>query len=207
MLKLNGPEKFECLQHLDSCISCLEAAIATTTSAKAIESIKLQISHHIKHRDLILHHYEKYKKLDKQKSSEIVVAPLNERVVNSNKMHLDLFENIESTDSLLEELKKTVADNVSVAELQQTNSQLNLLLYQLITHHGETIQENDQLKDKIKLLETELKLYNAGKGIDQPKAASPDKLSESPDIPDETQEFAPLDLPVFDLESLKTPKQ
>lgn len=182
--------------------------MATTSSSKAIESIKLQIGHHIKHRDLILHHYEKYKKLDKQKSSETVVAPLNERVVNSNKMHLDLFENIESTDSLLEELKKTVADDVSVGELQQTNSQLNVLLYQLITHHGETIQENDQLKDKIKLLETELKLHNASKGIDQPKAASPDKLSESPDIADESQEeFAPLDLPVFDLESLKTPKQ
>lgn len=182
--------------------------MTTTNSPKAIESIKLQIGQHTKHRDLILHHYEKYKKLDKQKSSDTAVAPMNERVVNSNKMHLDLFETIERTDALLEELKKTIAENDSVAELQQTNSQLNVLLYQLITHHGETIQENDQMKEKIKLLESELKLYNVGKVIDQPTAASPDKLSESPDIADESQEeFAPLDLPVFDLESLKTPKQ
>lgn len=182
--------------------------MATTTSSKAIESIKLQIGHHTKHRDLILHHYEKYKKLDKQKSSDTAVAPMNERVVNSNKMHLDLFENIENIDALLEELKKTVSENDSITELQQTNSQLNVLLYQVITHHGETIQENDQMKEKIKLLEGELKLYNAGKPIDLPKAASPDKLSDSPDIAEESQEeFAPLDLPVFDLESLKTPKQ
>lgn len=163
------------------------------------------MNHHMKHRDLVLHHYEKYKKLDKQKSDAVV--PFNERVVNSNKMHLDLFDNIESTDTLLEELKKTIADNVSAAELQQTNSKLNVLLYQLITHHGETIQENDQLKEKIKLLESELRSHNARKGIDQQTAATSETLSDSPDVVDEPQEeFAPLELPVFDLDSMKTPK-
>lgn len=163
------------------------------------------MNHHIKHRDLILYHYEKYKKLDKQRSDPLV--PFNERVLNSNKMHLDLFDNIESTDTLLEELKKTITDNASAAELQQSNSQLNVLLYQLITHHGETIQENDQLKEKIKSLESELRSHNARKGIEHPTSTSPEKQSDSPEVADDPQEeFAPLELPVFDLESLKTPK-
>lgn len=172
----------------------LNQSLNITTSPKAIESIKLQRNHHIKQRDLILHHY---KRIEKQKQEN---AQLNERVINSNKIQLDLFENIDSTDTLLEDLKKILPDSQSTAvELQQMNSQLNVLLFQLITHLDETIQENDLLKDKIKALETESKSRSSEKQEARIALRAPEATEV--DI-----EFAPLDLPVFDLDSLGSSK-
>jgi hypothetical protein len=197
-------EKFESLKYLDKCIECLDQA--QTSSPKAMESIKLQRNHHIKQRDLILHHYEKYKKVEKQKL-ETVNVQFNERVINSNKIQLDLFENIDNTDTLLEELKKTMPDSQSTMELQQMNSQLNVLLYQLITHLDETIQENDSLKEKIKSFETDGKSKTTEKRNDSRAIDDIQDISRlSPDNIEAQEEFAPLDLPVFDLESLDAPK-
>lgn len=128
-MKLNGVEKFECLEYLEKCINCLDQALSETSSLKAIESIKLQRNHHIRQRDLIMYHYEKYKKNEKLNLN--VNTQLNERVINANKIQLDLFENIDSTDTLLEELKKSLPDSQTASELQQVNSQLNVLLYQV----------------------------------------------------------------------------
>lgn len=176
-----------------------------TTSAKAIESIKLQRNHHIKQRDLIQYHFDKYKKIEKQKP-ETSSIPFNERVINSNKIQLDLFENIDSTDGLLEELKKSLPESQTAIELQQTNSQLNVLLYQLITHHDETIQENDQLKEKIKALESDLKSRISDKRHETFEVKQK-VLRDSPEAGDaEAEEFAPLDLPEFDLDPLQSPK-
>jgi hypothetical protein len=197
-------EKFESIKYLDKCIECLDQA--QTTSPKAMESIKLQRSHHIKQRDLILHHYEKYKKTEKQKL-EIVNVQFNERVINSNKISQDLFENIDSTDTLLEELKKTIPDSQSAIELQRMNSRLNVLLYQLITHHDETIQENDSLKEKLKTIEMDGKSKLNEKRSDFRAIDDVKDVSRlSPETVEVQEEFAPLDLPVFDLESLDAPK-
>lgn len=180
------------LKFLDKCIECLDQSLNVTTSPKAIESIKLQRNHHIKQRDLIQNHY---KKIEKQKQEEESVnAQLNERVINSNKIQLDLFENIDNTDTLLEDLKKIMPDQSTAAELQQMNSQLNVLLFQLITQLDETIQENDLLKQKIKSLETETKARCIEKREEEVS------LRESPEATEADMEFAPLDLPVFDLE-------
>lgn len=200
-MKLNGSEKFESIKYLEKCIICLDQSLAQTTSPKAIESIKLQKNHHIKQRDLILHHYEKYKKIEKHKQDS-VSAQFNERIVNSNKIQLDLFENIDSTDTLLEELKKLNPESQTAIELQQVNSQLNVLLYQLSQHLDETIQENDMLKEKLKSFETDGKLKTN------------ERRTDTDDIHDETrlspveadEEFAPLELPLFDLEALESPK-
>lgn len=170
----------------------LNESLTISTSPKALESIKLQRNHHIKQRDLILHHYKRSEK------QETVNSQLNERVVNSNKIQLDLFENIDSTDTLLEELKKTLPDCQSAVELQQMNSQLNVLLFQLITNLDETIQENDQLKDKIKALETESKSRCSEKREEQIALRD-----HSPEATEAELEFAPLDLPVFDLPDSK----
>lgn len=147
----------------------------------------MQINHHSKQRQLIQYHFEKFKKTEKQKFESSSVQ-LNERVINSNKIQLDLFENIDGTDSLLEELKKN-PESQTIAELQQMNSQLNVLLFQLITQLDETVHENDSLKEKIKTLQ--------GKFNDRS-----DVLRLSTDAFDE--EFAPLELPVFDLDTLET---
>lgn len=149
--------------------------------------MNLQIHHHTKQRQLIQYHFEKFKKTEKQKFESSSVQ-LNERVINSNKIQLDLFENIDGTDSLLEELKKN-PDSQTVAELQQMNSQLNVLLFQLITQLDETVHENDSLKEKIKTLEAKFNDRN-------------DVLRLSTDAFEE--EFAPLELPVFDLDTLET---
>lgn len=162
----------------------------------------MQRNHHIKQRDLILHHYEKYKKNEKQKL-EIASTQFNERVINSNKIQLDLFENIDGTDTLLEELKKSFPESQAAVELQQMNSQLNVLLYQLITHLDETIQENDLMKEKLKAIETDGKLKTSEKKSDYQETIQ-DDLRLSPDQIEAQEEFAPLDLPVFDLPD--TPK-
>lgn len=200
-MKLNGVEKFESLKYLDKCIDNLNSCLDQSTSPKAIESIKLQRNHHIKQRDLILYHYEKYKKNEKQKLESVNVQ-LNERVINSNKIQLDLFENIDATDTLLEELKKTIPDSQTAVDLQQTNSQLNVLLYQLITTLDETTQENDTLKEKLKFLEAEGRMKTHERTGDRQMEAIQD---ESPEV-EAHEEFAPLDLPVFDLESMDSPK-
>jgi len=200
-LKLNGMEKFECLKYMEKCIECLNQCLDQSTSPKAIESIKLQRNHHIKQRDLILYHYEKYKKNESQKV-EGVNTQLNDKLINSNKIQLDLFENIDGTDTLLEELKKTHPDSQTAIDLQQMNSQLNVLLYQLITHLDETVQENDALKEKLKYLETAGKLRSNERSNDRQMEIIQD---ESPEV-EPQEEFAPLDLPVFDLEPLESPK-
>lgn len=179
----------------------LDQCLDLSTSPKAIESIKLQRNHHIKQRDLILNHYEKYKKSEKQKL-ESVNTQFNERVINSNKIQLDLFENIDNTDTLLEDLKKSLPDSQTAVDLQQMNSQLNVLLYQLITHLDETIQENDTLKEKLKALETEGKSKTNERISDRQMEVMQD---ESPEA-EAQEEFAPLDLPIFDLETLESPK-
>lgn len=185
---------------MEKCIQCLDQSLDQSTSPKAIESIKLQRNHHIKQRDLIIYHYEKYKKNEKQKLDS-VNSQLNERVINSNKIQLDLFENIDGTDNFLEELKKSFPDSQTAVDLQQLNSQLNVLLYQLITHLDETIQENDTLKEKLKALETEGR-SKTNERVDRQMEVIQD---ESPEA-EPQEEFAPLDLPVFDLESLESPK-
>lgn len=179
----------------------MDQCLDHSTSPKAIESIKLQRNHHIKQRDLILYHYEKYKKIEKQKL-DTVNTQLNEKLINSNKIQLDLFENIDKTDTLLEELKTSFPDSQTAADLQQMNSQLNVLLYQLITQLDETIQENDNLKEKLKTLETEGKSKASEINSDRRTEVIQD---ESPEL-EVQEEFAPLDLPVFDLESLESPK-
>lgn len=193
---MKGSERFESIQFLQKCIECLDQSLNLTTSPKAIESIKLQRNHHIKQRDLINHHYEKYKKSEKQKLDKI-----NERLINSNKIQLDLFENIDSTDTLLEELKKSNPELQTATELQQMNSQLNVLLFQLITQLDETVQENDSLKEKLKALDTKTRdkaEFTANESIDE--------LRFSTDAIEVHEEFAPLELPEFDLGSLDTTK-
>ncbi|CRK97833.1 CLUMA_CG011209, isoform A [Clunio marinus] len=203
LLKLNSAEKFNSINYLEKCIECLDHALSQTQSPKAIESLKLQKNHHIKQRDLILHHYEKYKK--NEQKLETTNVPFNERVINSNKIQLDLFENIDNTDTLLEELQKIHPDLQPAIELQQVNSQLNVLLYQLITQFDETIQENDILKEKIKALETE-KRTKVEKKTDCSLDERHDELRLSPDAIEAHEEFAPLDLPEFDLGTLDVPK-
>lgn len=122
-------------------------------------------------------------------------------MINSNKIQLDLFENIDHTDTLLEDLKKSHPESQAAVELQQMNSQLNVLLYQLITHLDETIQENDQMKEKLKVQETEGKAKGSEKRSDCQESI---QAELSPEPIEAHEEFAPLDLPVFEL--LETPK-
>lgn len=179
---------------MDKCIECLDQSLSITTSAKALESIKLQRNHHTKQRDLIQHHYERFKKIENQKIDSINVQQLNERVINSNKIQLDLFENIDGTDTLLEELKKSNPELQTANELQQMNSQLNVLLFQLITQLDETVQENDILKEKLKILE--------GKSDDKCEFRKmeeiQDELRLSSDAIETQEEFAPLEVPTWE---------
>jgi hypothetical protein len=196
-MKLGGAEKFESLNYLEKCIECLEKSLTLTTSEKALESIKLQRNYHIKQRDLIQYHFEKFKKTEKQKLDTAIPVQLNERLVDSNKIQLDLFENIDGTDALLEELKKN-PEPQTIAELQQMNSQLNSLVFSMITQLDDTVHENDVLKEKLKALEA--------KTNSRDDYRHQDELHLSTDAFEAQEEFAPLELPVFDLDSLDTKK-
>lgn len=63
------------------------------------------------------------------------------------------------------------------------------------------------LKERVKSVETEGKLKASEKSEGRPDLnASPDELRLSPDAIEAQEEFAPLDLPTFDLGTLDTTK-
>lgn len=74
------------------------------------------------------------------------------------------------------------------------NSQLNVLLFQLMTFLDDTVQENDSLKEKIRALETENKLISTEKREEEVNLQELRDSSETAEA-----EFTPLELPVFDL--------
>lgn len=193
-MKLPTSEKFdrESINYLNKCIECLTQSLTLTTSEKALESIRLQRDHHIKQRDMISNHFEKFKKTEKQTTS----AQLNERILNSNKIQLDLFENIDKSNALLEDMKKN-PDSQIIDDLHQNSVQLNSLVFSLIHQLDDTVMENESLKEKIKALEAKIS--------DRDQYRCESDLQLSADNAFEAQEeFAPLELPVFDLDTLDT---
>lgn len=189
-MKSAGTE-LECLKYIDKCIECLNTSLASTTSTKAIESIKLQKDHHARQRDLLQFHVDKFRRNDKQSSAEV---QSDEKVPMAYKGQIygswnDLFENLKLTEDALGDLK---SPNAAVTlKLLELNTQLHQIVSQLVNRVDETVIENDSLRCKLKDFEEQSKFKDATR---QPTVAG-----DPAEVAENHEEFAPLDLPKFDV--------
>lgn len=199
MMKSNSiQKKFDSIKYFEICISFLEQALSQTSQPKAVESIKLQKDFYTRQRELILckkAHYEKCKKFiaEAEPQTQSLDFQLDEHLDNSITLQLDIFKNIENTDSLLEELTKQIPETT---ELKGLNANLNILLNKLLKHLDETTQENLELKDKIKTMEGDGKPES--KNSDQ--FGLMEEMKELSPSPEAQEEFAPLELPEFSIQ-------
>lgn len=185
LMRIPGSE-LECLKYLDKCVESLDIALTKTSSSKAIESIKLQRDHHVRQRELLQFHIDKFRR-NEQKPE--VVNNLNDKVIHAFKSHNDLFENIKITGETLEELETSEQSNVNLARLLELNTQLHGIISHLVNQVDETVIENEILRGKIQEFETRVKLEDVQQPIDDSNF----------DNNDTNEEFAPLDLPKFEV--------
>lgn len=184
-MKTPGSE-LECLKYIDKCIESLNTSLASTSSTKAIESIKLQRDHHTRQRDLLQFHIDKFRRNEKQSSVDV---QSDERIFAAYKGQNDLFENLKLTEDALGELKSSSPDVSS--KLLELNNQLHQIVGRLVNQVDETIIENDNLRGKLKDFEERVK-------SDDTKQAT--ATNDDPSVVAENhEEFAPLDLPKFDV--------
>lgn len=190
-MKIPGSE-IECLKYIDKCIESLNISLSTTSSSKAIESIRLQKNHHTRQRELLQFHVDKFRRNEKHNSSVDVPVPSEEKIIfNAYKGQNDLFENLKLTDEVLNELKNSESSGPATAKLLELNSQLQQIVSKLVHQIDETVIENDLLKDKIK------DFGEGGKIKDMKLQSTVDDNSGTAGNQDD--EFAPLDLPKFDV--------
>lgn len=129
--------ELECLSYIDKCIESLHSSLATTTAAKAIESIKLQMDHHMRQRELLQFHVDKFRRVEhKQSSAELQSV---EKIFTAYKGQNDLFENLKLTEEALDELKSSHPDDSS--KLLELNSQLHQIVAKLVAQVDETVAE------------------------------------------------------------------
>jgi len=140
---------------------------------------------------------EKHKNTDIEDISFLTV---NEHVDKSTDIQLDLLKNLEDSYNVIEELNRIENAQISsqVSQLQNLNSQLNVMFHKLSMSVEAILHENELLRDKVRV-------------TDNPKATTtfnkPDEIIENRDSDDsspneEIQELPPLELPTFNLDSL-----
>lgn len=204
LMRKQGSE-LECLEYIDKCITVkwrdlnlensslkifslknLDLSLKSSTSPKAIESIKLQKDHHIRQRELLQYLVDKHRNNETKQKTEVV----SEKIVHAFKAHNDLFENMRSTDTTLEELQKMSSDQtLSIGRLSELNLQLHGIISQLVNQVDETVIENDTLRRKLKDFECRINSSDAKQQNDY----------ENSEQAETREEFAPLDLPKFDV--------
>lgn len=181
-MKIPGSE-MECLKYIDKCIESLNFTLSATTSSKAIESIRLQKDHHMRQRELLQFHVDKFRRNDKHSNSDV---PSEEKIFNAYKGQNDLFENLKLTDEVLNELKNS-ENSGQASRLFELNSQLHQIVNKLVNEIDATVIENDSLRCKIRDFEDQAKFRDM-------------ERSTADDVGNQVEEeFAPLDLPKFDV--------
>lgn len=185
-MKTSGLE-LDCLKYIDKCIECLDTSLTVTKSTKAIESIKLQKDHHKRQRDLVQFHVDKFKKSDKQSPAEV---HSEEKIFQAYKGHNDLFENLKMTEETLDELKS--ANPECSIRLFELNTQLQRIINNLVNQVDEAVVENEHLRCRI----SEFENRGGSNVVEHRISTLNDDLL---DIAENHEEFAPLDLPKFDV--------
>lgn len=132
----------EAKDYLEKCIECFSAAVKQSSSPKAIESIEIQKSYYEKQLQLLNLKKSLYDKcVDRIQKDDTIKIDINEQIENATNLQLDLLRNV----SALEELTK---NNSNLTELQQLNTQFNILLCKLFKFVDETVRENVTLKER-----------------------------------------------------------
>jgi hypothetical protein len=208
-MQFNSDQKIDYIQ---KAIENFNLAFGQTTSPKAKETIQAQKEYYERQLELLNHKRNfRKEKIGKQQraASDENAHPtsidINERVVKATNIQLDLFKNIEASDIMIVELKKLIPDNSNfkTTDFQNLSSQFNDLFHQLITCVDETVSENEQLKERLRLLE-DTKHDNVAAAASKPEDAAGEKeiQRDSDSSPEDLQELPPLDLPEFNLDSL-----
>jgi hypothetical protein len=164
--------------------------------------------------------FERSEKIEQKESTDETtkLTDLNENIDNATTLQLDLLQNLSLVDKELEELAKNNQNCSNVKEIQQLNSQFNLLLCKLFNFVDVTIRENVALKegkheDEIKFplstctdnqVSSENKVQEVSRDQIVSSTSPPAVTAHRDDGGEEEEELSdlplpPLEFPVFDL--------
>lgn len=133
---------------------------------------------------------------------ETIKFDINEQIENATNLQLDLLRNVSLADKALEGL---TASNSNVTELEQLNTQFNLLLCKLFKFVDETVRENVALQERkqdeeskiIPSVDTQaVKIQEVASVQEAPRGV----LSSESEEDEEISELPPLECPEFDLD-------
>ncbi|CAG9804820.1 unnamed protein product [Chironomus riparius] len=201
-----GNEKFK---YIEQAIENFQLALTQSSNTKAIDSIELQIRYYEKQLKLLSARKAFCQKSEKHKNTDEDVSFLtvNEHVDKSTEIQLDLLKNLEDSYNVIEELNRI--DNVQVSsqvsQLQNLNSQLNVMFHKLSIAVEMILNENELLREKVRDNPKSGTTCNTGKPDEFRRNIN--EIIEQRDSDDsspneEIQELPPLELPSFNLDSL-----
>lgn len=167
-------ESIDCHQ---KAVDCLNEILKTTTQQKSIESLQLQRDYHLKYKELVRMkrtQYERYTRglHAKNTKSDEMPTCIEKHNVDSVQVQTELYQTLEDTDGLLDnlsqslrgertadELEKTAAvkcikdDLSAIDEMRTLNHQLHLLVFQLVSQLDERNLETTVLRERLKVIE------------------------------------------------------
>ncbi|KAG5680136.1 hypothetical protein PVAND_009661 [Polypedilum vanderplanki] len=202
------------IEYIEKSIENFGLALSQSTNPKALESIQMQKEHNEKQLELLNYkmNFRNQKIASKQQQQKIddddylpsnIRYDINERLANAITIQLDLYKNIETSDKMLEELKRYIPDNANfkMNEFQTLSSRFNELFEQLVACVDDTMRENEELKERLRTVEekdTKLEIVETTsvtvtKIEDVSKEKDTQRDSDS--SPEEMHELPPLELP------------
>ncbi|XP_070500924.1 uncharacterized protein [Chironomus tepperi] len=203
-----GNEKFK---YIEQAIENFQLALTQSTNSKAIDSIELQIRYYEKQLKLLSARKATCQKSEKQKSTDEDVSflTINEHVDKSTELQLDLLKNLEDSYNVIEELNRIDNPEVSsqVTQLQNLNSQLNVMFHKLSIAVEMILNENEILRDKVRVTDNPKSTATCNTHKPDEFRRNLNDIIEHRDSDDsspneEIQELPPLELPTFNLDSL-----
>lgn len=179
--------------------------MAQTSNEKAIDSIELQIAYYEKQLKLLNLRKTFCQTTEKQKNTDdddVSYLAINEHVEKTTEIQLDLLKNLEDSYKIIEELNSVGSSEVSsqVSQLQNLNSQLNLMFHKLSVSIEEVLRENELLRDKAKLVDDPKTATCNISEKDFEKDNENSEQQDSDDSSQELQDLPALELPTFNID-------
>jgi hypothetical protein len=186
--------------------------LTQSSNSKAIDSIELQIRYYEKQLKLLSARTALYQKSEKHKNTDIEdisFLTINEHVDKSTDIQLDLLKNLEDSYNVIEELNRIEDAQISsqVSQLQNLNSQLNVMFHKLSMSVEAILHENELLRDKVRVTDNPKTATTCNTNKPDEFKRNINEIIEQRDSDDsspneEIQELPPLELPTFNLDSL-----
>lgn len=208
-----GNEK---LKFIEQAIENFQLSLNQSSNTKAIDSIELQIRYYEKQLKLLSARKALCQKSEKQNNNnsnknteDISFLTVNEHVDKSTELQLDLLKNLEDSYNVIEELNRIDNSEISsqVSQLQNLNSQLNVMFHKLSIAVEMVLNENELLRDKVRVAENPKSSTTCNTNKPDEFRRNINDIIEQRDSDDsspneEIQELPPLELPTFNLDSL-----